>query len=278
MALARNLTNAALTVILAGAMALAATPAAAVNTIVEFNVNDGTPGGGTFQVELFDEAAPLTVANFLGYVDRGDYTNSLFHRLALNFVLQGGGFTANVDEADDLISTGVIEAIPAVAPVKNEYDVSRSNLYGTIAMAKLGSGPDTATNQFFFNLGDNSANLDNQNGGFTVFGRVVDDPEDLTDGMAVVETLAGKNQADLQVETWRATQLNSAFGDLPLVEYSFGDTLVRDHLEMIYSITRVTVDSSLYSEFNGTSTAIPEPTILALLGPAVAGLLGRKRR
>jgi cyclophilin family peptidyl-prolyl cis-trans isomerase len=142
-----------------------------VNSLVRFNTSEGA-----IEVELFDRQTPLTVANFLNYVTRGDYTSSIFHRLVSGFVLQGGGFR--------FVSTPTGSTLPAVAtdpPVLNEPGIS--NLRGTIAMAKLGGDPNSATSQWFFNLGDNSANLDNQNGGFTVFGQV-------TTGQDVIDRLA----------------------------------------------------------------------------------------
>jgi cyclophilin family peptidyl-prolyl cis-trans isomerase len=146
---------------------------------------------GDISIELFEEDAPQTVANFLNYVDDGDYTNSIFHRLVRGFVLQGGGFTNSSEticqvtcDATSLqpgdVNPAQFAAVPTDPPVVNEF--GRSNTRGTVAMAKLGNDPNSATSQFFVNLNDNSANLDNQNGGFTVFGQVVD--------MSVVDAIA----------------------------------------------------------------------------------------
>ena len=114
-------------------------------------------------MELFDTQAPQTVANFFDYIQSGAYNNSIFHRLVSNFVLQGGGYTFNA-------TTHTLTPVPTFSPVPNEFGVS--NTIGTIAMAKLGGDPNSATSQFFFNLADNSSNLNNQNGGFTVFGKI----------------------------------------------------------------------------------------------------------
>ena len=108
--------------------------------------------------------APLTVANFERYIEEEKYTDIILHRLISGFVLQGGGFQWSNDQT----SPSSIESFPAV---QNEFSSERSNTRGTIAMAKIGNDPDSATNQWFFNLADNSANLDNQNEGFTVFGK-----------------------------------------------------------------------------------------------------------
>ena len=95
------------------------------------------------------------------------------HRCIPGFIVQGGGFA--VPNPTDTNYFFQYSSVTNYSPVKNEYAVGRliSNTYGTIAMAKLGNNPDSATSQWFFNLGNNSANLDAQNGGFTVFGRVV---------------------------------------------------------------------------------------------------------
>jgi Ca2+-binding RTX toxin-like protein len=127
-----------------------------------------TTNFGIFEIELFQDAAPQTVQNFLHYINDGDYTNSFFHRLDRGFVLQGGGFTTTSSNAN----IAQVASVPTDAPVQNEFN--QSNLRGTVAMAKLGGNPDSATSQWFVNLSDNGANLDNQNGGFTVFGRVID--------------------------------------------------------------------------------------------------------
>lgn len=134
----------------------AAAPARA--TIVRFATSLGN-----IDVRMYDTATPLTVANFLTYTASNAYDGSFIHRAPHNFVLQGGGFTMTPPN-----SVNEIESGPSVL---NEFGIS--NTVGTLAMAKTGAGPNTATNQWFFSVGDNSSNLDNQNGGFTVFGRVI---------------------------------------------------------------------------------------------------------
>ena len=127
---------------------------------------------GRFNMELLEVEAPLTTANFLSYMHDGVYDNVLIHRSVPGFVIQTGGFAASLPPSP-------VETRP---PVPNEFRVP--NTRGTVAMAKLGGDPDSATSQWFVNLADNRANLDNQNGGFTVFARV------LGDGMSVVDDLA----------------------------------------------------------------------------------------
>ena len=161
-------------------------------SIVRMTAQFGTAPAGDIYIEMFDvpvgnrTAAPLTVANFLNYIDDGNgdrrYDGTFIHRSVSGFVIQGGGY--KYDPAAGAFSTTTAPHIPEDVPVVNEFDASRSNLRGTIAMAKLPTGPDTATSEWFFNLADNSGNLDFQNGGFTVFGQV------LGNGMSVVDSIA----------------------------------------------------------------------------------------
>ena len=142
-------------------------PGLARATIVEVQTNVGN-----FQINLYDVGTPQTVANFLSYVTNLDYSDSIFHRSALtqsgqSFVIQGGGFTST------------FAAIQPNAPVINEPEFA--NVPGTIAMARPPGGVNTATNQWFINMSDNSAGLDGQD--FAVFGEVVS-------GMYVVDMIA----------------------------------------------------------------------------------------
>src|SRR4051812_18068286 len=136
-------------------------------TLVHFRTT-----AGDIDVELYDQDKPVTVQNFLRYVKGGYYTSTFFHRAIPHFVLQGGGVSElNPSNTNLFTSYNIVTNFPAIT---NEFLVGRrlSNTNGTIAMAR-GAAVDSATSQFFFNLADNSANLDNQNGGFTVFGHVV---------------------------------------------------------------------------------------------------------
>jgi len=134
------------------------------NPVVSLNTNFGP-----LVFELFEQQTPGTVDNFLTYVNDGDYINSFFHRSASNFVIQGGGFSTTSTTFTD---TSQFSPIPTNPPIANEPGIS--NVRGTVAMAKVGGDPNSATNQFFVNLQDNSGNLDAQNGGFTVFAQVLD--------------------------------------------------------------------------------------------------------
>jgi peptidyl-prolyl cis-trans isomerase A (cyclophilin A) len=125
---------------------------------------------GNFTIELNAERAPLTVADFLAYVDQGHYTNTLFHRVVANFVIQGGGFNADYT------------AKPAPTKVVNESGNGLSNIRGTVGLARS-SEPHAGNAQFYVNMNDNAA-LDPQQTrwGYAVFGRV-------TDGMEVVDRI-----------------------------------------------------------------------------------------
>ena len=176
-------------------------------SIVRVEFSFGANPAGEVYIQLFDEATPLTVANFLNYIENSAgerrYEGTFLHRSKDNFVIQGGGY--KYDPQSGTFSLSSAQHIDTDNPVKNEFDVSRSNLRGTVAMAKLGGNPDSATSEWFFNLTDNSANLDNQNGGFTVFGQV------LGSGMDVIDSIAA-------LPTVFATA--SVFSDLPVVNFT----------------------------------------------------------
>lgn len=134
---------------------------------------------GNFCMELLEKHAPKTVANFLNYINSGAYVQSIFHRSEPGFVIQGGGF-----KATSLNNEVQISAVNTFDPVANEFGLS--NTRGMVAMAKLGNDPDSATSQWFVNLSDNSeapAFLDSQNGGFTVFAKII------FDGMTVFDAI-----------------------------------------------------------------------------------------
>lgn len=142
--------------------------AAAANPIVEIDTSLGK-----IKVELFEDKAPVTVKNFLTYVDDKFYDGTIFHRVIPNFMIQGGGFESGMKEKK------------TKAPIKNESDNGLVNARGTLAMART-SEPNSATAQFFINLKDNDF-LDKKNArdsvGYAVFGKVID-------GMNVVDQIA----------------------------------------------------------------------------------------
>lgn len=134
-----------------------------------------TTNKGTIVLELYPDKAPKTVENFLQYVQDGHYDGSIFHRVIEGFMIQGGGFDAEMQK----LSTR--------DPIPNEADNGLANERGTIAMART-SDPDSATAQFFINTVDNTplnhTGKTPQGWGYAVFGRVVE-------GMDVVDAIAG---------------------------------------------------------------------------------------
>lgn len=149
---------------------------------------------GDIDIELFTAETPITVANFLNYANSNRYDNNIVHRSVEDFVVQTGGYL-NQNNFRRNIRDAAIQNEPGI-----------SNLRGTVAFAKVGSNPNSATSEWFFNLGDNSENLDNQNGGFTVFGEITNQA-----GLDVMDAIAA-------LETVNASGVNSAFTDFPVTD------------------------------------------------------------
>jgi peptidyl-prolyl cis-trans isomerase A (cyclophilin A) len=126
---------------------------------------------GDIVLELDDAKAPISTANFLAYVDKGHYDQTIFHRVISNFMIQGGGFTADMKQKSTM------------DPISNEWKNGLKNSRGTIAMART-SDPNSATAQFFINVKDNDFLSEARDGvaGYAVFGRV-------TEGMDVVDKI-----------------------------------------------------------------------------------------
>ena len=144
--------------------------ALAQNPTVEIKTNQGT-----ITVELFKDKAPVSVENFLKYVDKKFYDGTVFHRVMSTFMIQGGGFAKKDD--------GKHEQKEVNAPIKNEADNGLKNDRGTLAMART-NAPDSATSQFFINVVDNAGlNKPRPDGaGYAVFGKV-------TAGLEVVDKI-----------------------------------------------------------------------------------------
>jgi cyclophilin family peptidyl-prolyl cis-trans isomerase len=142
---------------------------------------------GAFTVELFEKDAPLTVANFLKYVDDEFFDGTIFHRIVPDFVIQGGGLTADFSQKKTR------------DPVKNEADNGQQNVRGTLSMART-NAPHSATSQFFVNLKDNDF-LDYRPGnhGYAVFGRVIEGM-DTIDRIAAVATGRRQGFTDAPME------------------------------------------------------------------------------
>ena len=127
---------------------------------------------GDIDVELYDQDKPVTVQNFIRYVQTGAYQNQFSHRLLPGFVLQSGGYAVT----NRGTTNWSIVPIPSSAPITNEFGIGRrfSNVFGTIAMAKLNGDTNSATSQWFFNLANNSfLDAADPNNLFVVFGHVV---------------------------------------------------------------------------------------------------------
>lgn len=207
---------------------------------------------GSADLELADNVTPGTVANFLNYVTDGDYADSFFHRAVPGFVVQGGGYAW---------PEGLnVTAVPTDTPIANEFDNwfdadfgglppgTPVNVRGTVAMAKLGGDPDSATSQWFVSVADNAANLDGQNGGFTVFGTVIR-------GMALFDLIL--NTAD---DTVTIVNAGSPFDSLPVVGFQPGQQINRANLIIPTAIATI-------PELSFTITANDNP---AMVTPAVS--------
>jgi peptidyl-prolyl cis-trans isomerase A (cyclophilin A) len=200
---------------------------------------DFTTSQGDFKVNLHDETTPETVANFLKYVEDGDYNNTVVHRVETGFVMQGGGF--------EFTGTLPLSQIATDSAINNEP--LYSNVRGTIAMAKVSGNENSATSQWFVNLSNNSAGsaaLDTQNGGFTVFGEVIA-------GMENIDVIAG------------IPRCNST----PMLDYS-ADNCANNFVPGVANF--VTIESVIISDptvntagnlaaiKNTSQTTAPEPT------------------
>jgi cyclophilin family peptidyl-prolyl cis-trans isomerase len=174
------------------------------NSQVTFNTTNGL-----IHVTLFDTTAPQTVANFFDYVNSGAYNNAIFSRLVSGFVLQGGGATLTTSP-----SGSNLNLIPTNPTVPNEF--SASNTFGTLAMAQSAGNPNSATDQFFFNLANNGGSPNNLDASkFTVFGQVTSQADQF-----VLDTIAGtpvKNESGRPI----AAQLPSVdLSNVPLNNYT----------------------------------------------------------
>src|SRR5437588_12630027 len=144
---------------------------------------------GTLTIELEDDKAPITVKNFLAYVDEGFYDNTIFHRVIPNFMIQGGGFETGMRQKK------------TKATIRNESTNGLSNVRGTLAMARTNVA-DSATSQFFINVKDNDFldRAQSQDGvGYCVFGKVVDGL-DVVDKIKAVTTGSKGGHGDVRVQ------------------------------------------------------------------------------
>jgi len=170
---------------------------------------------GAIEIDLYDTAAPRTVANFMAYVNSGAYRESFIHRSEPGFVIQGGGYTWDMPQ-------NLINAVPKLAPVANEFNIARPNIRGAISMAKLGGDTNSATSEWFINLADNP-DLNTQNGGFAVFGQVK------ASSMAVVDAIAALPRVDV----------GSPFDSLPLASPPSGGLVQKSNVVVVSSVANI---------------------------------------
>ncbi|MBB5032490.1 MBG domain-containing protein [Prosthecobacter vanneervenii] len=205
---------------------------------------------GNMDFILYNTATPNTVTNFLSYVNNasysGNYNGAVFHRSVPGFVIQGGGFKV-------LSSPNNFTSITTTASPTNEPGIS--NLTGTVAMAKLGSDPNSATDQFFVNLADNSSNLDNQNGGFTVFARVAGSGMTTANAIAALPTVSSTVNVD--------GTANTSLTNWPVTSGSTMDTTKMVTITsaapvavLSYSVTGNTNSSAVSASISGTNLQI----------------------
>jgi cyclophilin family peptidyl-prolyl cis-trans isomerase len=204
---------------------------------------------GAIDVELYGAHAAGTVNNFMSYLRSGAYTGTAFHRSVKNFVIQAGYIAWPTTAAS-------ADFVPVQAPIVNEYSAARPNVRGTIAMAKVGGNPNSATSQWFFNLADNTTVLGPaQNGGFTVFGKAT------PPSLAVIDKIAALPIANA----------GGAFAEIPVVNYTSGPIL-RSNMALVERIEELPARTSLGATervFNYLEAAYPQ---YAPPGGAVSGV------
>lgn len=194
------------------------------NTVIRMQTS-----AGNIDIELYNRFGPGTAPpatgtanNFLRYINNGRLDGTFFHRLDDDFVLQGGGFSFNPDATGNNKTLNV----ETFAPIQNEFNTGRSNIARTIAMAKT-NNPDSATSQFFFNIVNNSASLDNtlNSGGFTVFGRVIQ-------GWDIITTI-NEDYIIRNLNQFMTGSASGAFGEVPLSGPNDTDLLTLVDVEVI---------------------------------------------
>ena len=150
---------------------MAAEPAKAPHVLLDTT-------NGQIEIELDPVKAPISTKNFLAYVDKGFYTNTIFHRVIPGFMVQGGGFTQQMSQK------------PTEAPIKNEASNGLHNVRGTLSMART-NDPNSATSQFFINVADNAFLDPGRDAGYAVFAKVVK-------GMDVVDIIVNSQTTTKQ--------------------------------------------------------------------------------
>ncbi|WDU63609.1 peptidylprolyl isomerase [Pseudomonas poae] len=162
--------------LMAATAAAPAKPAAAAKSNAPHVLISTT--NGDIEIELDPVKAPISTKNFLAYVDKGFYTNTIFHRVIPGFMVQGGGFTQSMSQK------------PTDAPIKNEASNGLHNVRGTLSMART-NDPNSATSQFFINVADNAFLDPGRDAGYAVFAKVVK-------GMDVVDVIVNSRTTTKQ--------------------------------------------------------------------------------
>jgi cyclophilin family peptidyl-prolyl cis-trans isomerase len=220
---------------------------------------------GDIDIALFGQQTPITVTNFLKYVDQGHYflqgNSSFVHRSIAGFIIQGGFWIGTSNNQNGAIQP--TQVIPFSA-IQNEPGIS--NKRGTIAMAQLGSDVNSATSQWFINLGDNGGppnNLDTRTGSgnnaagpYTVFGRVVNDT------MSAVDAIA-------QVPRYNFSAVHPSFANFPLIHYTSGAPVLVENLVSIPGISHIPVLNLSFSTDNSSATVTLSGTKLLVAGKSV---------
>ncbi len=151
-----------------------------VKVLIETNL-------GSVTVLLNQRKAPITVKNFLDYVESGFYSKTIFHRVISGFMIQGGGFTKSMDK------------LPTSAPIRNEASNGLHNNRGTIAMART-SNPHSASSQFFINVANNNfLDQSSKDMGYAAFGKVIEGM-DVVDKIAAVRTIKRNMQKNIPLD------------------------------------------------------------------------------
>lgn len=206
---------------------------------------------GVMDFILYNTATPQTVTNFLSYVNNasstGNFNGAVFHRSIPGFIVQGGAF--KVQSAPNNFTS-----VTTVASPVNEPGIS--NLRGTVAMAKLGSDPNSATDQFFVNLADNSSNLDNQNGGFTAFARVAGSGMSVADAIAGLPTVSSSVNIDGSATTsltdWPLTSASASMDTSKVVSITSAAPVA----VLSYSVTGNTNPTAVSASVSGSDIQI----------------------
>ena len=210
---------------------------------------------GNMDFILYDSSTPATVTNFMTYVNEGKFTNVDFHRSIAGFVIQAGGFKG----AGSGTSFTSVVTYP---PVVNEPGIA--NERGTVSMAKVGGNPNSATSQFFVSLADNRDNLDYQNDGFTVFGRVAGD------GMTVADAISNLPNGTYNLNL-DGSATATRFDNFPMNDTTLPATMDQTKLVKMNSVT--TIPTLSYAITGNTQPSVATASIvngqLHLVGLAV---------